>query len=420
MQIIKNQILSVLNQTSSDLNKLKLDEETYNKYVETIQKLGTELAKKTTAEYEERLKQSPKELISSLLSNIDLNTITYGELEAVTRLLETLPISMLAKLTLNLNYGEGYFRAEVSKLVNTNTEIENALKTMSSTFVEGDFKSSVGALYSFMEKHPELNITKEDIQKVNELIIQDSQKPFSNKKKKQYIKDLLSQKAAEANVSIWDILSDYYAEQEDFKDRARKYAQEEFPQILELYDLLKATYAPFTNKGRVWESIYEIAFNYEGSLFAKDANIKFTPSVVLSHELGHYFDNVLVDTNPKLRKAFRDFSRDLIEMAPDFADRGNNTLQEYVEKGLLSRGYNLNNYHEVIPDVIGTILLVGSGNMTRNLSSHIQYMNKLLSTSDGNLSDLFEKHLLTSFGKSFNFIMSVIKSFNFIFPVIIN
>jgi hypothetical protein len=385
MQVIKNQILSVLNQTSSDLNSLKLDEETFKKYKEKIEELGKDLESKVISSEQERLKKSPEELVQKLLQELDKNTMTVGELNAVTALLEQLPVPMLSRMILNSQFGLGYFATNIVKELNSSPEVEKRMTSVFNSFANLGFQSTVGSLYSFMETYPNLNITKEDIEELNKKIISDFSRGIKKNKKK-YVEEFLERKAVDNGLSKFDVLSDFYTVENNFQNSAKKYAEEEFPEILELFKLLKHTYYPyfFSNK----EYFYEIAYNYE----FKTSEKKYTPSVVLSHELGHYFDNVLADTDPELRKAFRDFSRDLVEMAPDFAERGNNTLQEYVDKGLLIRGYALNNYHEVIPDVIGTLLLTGSGQMTRNKSTQMDYMYKVLTTSDGNLQDLFDKH----------------------------
>jgi len=129
------------------------------------------------------------------------------------------------------------------------------------------------------------------------------------------------------------------------------------------------------NLNKVWTEV--MLGNFEKT--EKSFNFLIDHGVIAAHELGHALDFYITSTNPEISNKIRFFVNELIEL-PEF--------QEYIEKGLESRGYHTTDKKEIIADLFAWMMSRGANNYTGK--SHIKSLDDFMEANIEKVEKLFK------------------------------
>lgn len=106
-----------------------------------------------------------------------------------------------------------------------------------------------------------------------------------------------------------------------------------------------------------------------------------TLTAAFAHELGHSLDYYLALTSAKDKTNLNLFITDLVKR-PEF--------ENYINKGLLTRGYEITHTHEIIPDVMAWVMGKATGlDMTK---SHLSSLDDFFTLNEDLVNEIWGRH----------------------------
>lgn len=116
--------------------------------------------------------------------------------------------------------------------------------------------------------------------------------------------------------------------------------------------------------------------------FSSMPNLRFPIdyTAIAAHELGHALDFYLQTTNVNVRSQINNFIRELVAL-PEF--------ENYLEKGLYTRGYNKSDTEEISADLYAWMMAKGANyDMS---TSHLASMDTFMTENETMVEDIFKK-----------------------------
>ena len=333
-----------------------------------------------------------KSLINNLIGKVEKTATSDEELFSILSILEKLPNNLLGRLII-ISDKNGFMRIEEDPIQNPINRKANHLKTVyqNSLFNKNGFYSKIGGFYKFIEKHKNLYITKDDIKNLNKYILESNfeEIPINLRKKTTqytYIVDLITDKALKQGLSeieIVDLLQDYKNEIQKFALESKEFAKDRYPN---LFETIESSFGTIVSLKNIMTSNVLIAFAHPRYAGVHDH--------VFSHELGHTIDAFLFQNKPEMREDLYKFTEELLSLISD-KSKGSQLVFEYLANGLLQRNYDAKHYHEVVPDILGTLSIMLTEKSAERLSvnSFMKPMFDLLNSNDSDINALFDKHL---------------------------
>lgn len=120
-----------------------------------------------------------------------------------------------------------------------------------------------------------------------------------------------------------------------------------------------------------------------GIINRDDLKFPIDYTVIAGHEFGHAVDYYLNLTHPEIRNNIYNFINDLVSKEE---------FRDYLEKGLLTRGYSTSDRHEIGADVFAWMMTKGAGYDVSN--SHIASLDKFFSDNAIMVEELFKYHMM--------------------------